>query len=487
MKMYINGEWKNGGGRDSIKKFSPVSGKLLYEFRSASKDDLKEAIESAHDAFPKWSSMTSMSRAKIIFKAKELVEKGRHELEGIIMLENGKIPKEAEEEVDGVIDQLQYYAEFARKLNGSIVEGDTASRKIFQYLVPYGVVAAITPWNFPAAMVARKLAPALLTGNTVVLKPSSDTPTSAEWITRKFAEAGMPKGVLNMVAGKGSEIGDEIVSNKLVSLVTMTGSTSTGQHIMEKASGNMAKLVLELGGKAPFMVWKDADLTNALKTLAWAKYWNAGQSCIAAERLYVHADVYSKFMRMFAELSRKIRIGSPSSSDMGPLINSSALENISATVKYSAEEGGNLLVGKSGVPAKYRGGYYLYPEIIEGLSQKSKLFQEEIFGPVIGAIKVSRKDEMFDLANDSKYGLASYLFTNDLSLAQEAAERVRFGELYINMPGPESSQGYHTGFRMTGQAGEGSVYGILEYLKRKNVYVDYSKKISIPTVKKRLL
>ncbi|EET89959.1 MAG: aldehyde dehydrogenase family protein [Candidatus Micrarchaeales archaeon] len=487
MKMYVNGEWKNGDGKDSIKKFSPISGKLLYEFRPASKGDLKEAIESAHDAFPKWSSITSTARAKIIFKAKELIERKRRELESIIMLENGKIPKEAEEEVDGVIDQLQYYAEFARKLRGDIVEGDTASRKIFQYLVPYGVVAAITPWNFPAAMVARKLAPALLTGNTVVLKPSSDTPMSAEWITRKFADAGVPKGVLNMIAGKGSEIGDEIVSNKLVSLVTMTGSTSTGQRIMEKASGNMAKLVLELGGKAPFMVWKDADLANALKTLAWAKYWNAGQSCIAAERLYVHEEVYGKFMRMFAELSRKISIGNTSSSDMGPLINASAMKNIGDAVRYSVEKGGRLLVGKVAAPSRYKYGYYMYPEIIEGLGQKSKLFQDEIFGPVIGAMKISNKDEMFDLANDSKYGLASYLFTNDFSLAQEASERIRFGELYINMPGPESSQGYHTGFRMTGQAGEGSVYGILEYLKRKNVYVDYSKKIEIPTVRKRLL
>ncbi len=489
MKMYIDGEWSDGRGDESIKKFSPVDGRLLYEFRSASKEDIAAAVDAAYSAFPKWSEKTSVERSKFLYRAKELIEKRRKELEGIIINENGKIRKEAEEEVDGVIDQIQYYAEFARKVNGEIVEGETGTRKIFQYLVPYGVVAAITPWNFPAAMVARKLAPALLAGNTVVLKPSSDTPGSAEWIVRRFAETGIPKGVLNFIAGKGSELGDYIISHKNVSLVTMTGSTGTGQRIMEKASSNMAKLILELGGKAPFMVWKDADIDSALKTLAWAKYWNAGQSCIAAERLYIHEDIYESFLKKFAALSKRISFGSPEKADMGPLINENALKSISESVEEAISKGSSLVTGgrrpklQSGI-AK---GYYYEPTVIKDASQKSKIFQEEIFGPVIGAMSVSSKDEMFDKANDSKYGLASYLFTKDFSLAEEASERIRFGELYINMPGPEASQGYHTGFRMTGQAGEGSMHGIREYLKLKNVYVDYSGKVSIPTVKNKLL
>ena len=490
MKMYIDGEWIVGHSSGDVEKYSPTDGKLLYSFKSASKDDAAAAIDAAYDAFPKWSEKTSVERSKIIYKAKELIEKRRKELEKIVILENGKINKEAEEEVDGVLDQLQYYAEFARKINGEIVEGENAHRKIFQYLVPYGTVVAITPWNFPAAMVARKLAPALLAGNTVVLKPSSDTPGSAEWLVKKFVEAGLPKGVLNFIAGRGSELGNFLVSHKKVALVTMTGSTSTGQSIMEKASSNMAKLILELGGKAPFMVWKDADMASALKTLAWAKYWNAGQSCIAAERLYIHEDIYDTFIRKFAELSKRLSLGSSASADMGPLINAGALKGIEQSVDDAVKSGAKIVTGgrRPKLSVNVANGYYYAPTVIRDAGQKSKLFQEEIFGPVIGAMKISSKEEMFEKANDSKYGLASYLFTKDLNLAEEAAERIRFGELYINMPGPEASQGYHTGFRMTGQAGEGSVHGIREYLKLKNVYIDYSgKEPNIPTVKKKLL
>ncbi|EQB71044.1 MAG: hypothetical protein AMDU1_APLC00039G0021 [Thermoplasmatales archaeon A-plasma] len=276
MKLLVDGKWRDAENKELLQKYNPVDGSLIGEFPAASKNDVDDAVESALKAFDSWSSLGSVKRSKYIYKARELVEKSRHELEELLMRENGKIAVEARQEVDGVIDQLHYYAEFARKITGDIVEGDTSTRKIFQFKVPYGVVVALTPWNFPAAMVARKLAPALLTGNTVVLKPSSDTPFTAEWIVKKFIEAGLPNGVLNFVTGKGSEIGDYIVAHRKVSVVTMTGSTETGQRIMQKASSNMGKLILELGGKAPFMVWKDADLKNALRTFLWAKFWNGG-------------------------------------------------------------------------------------------------------------------------------------------------------------------------------------------------------------------
>ncbi len=477
-KLFIDGEWVKSSSETTLNKYSPVTGELIGKYEAASREDVDRAIDAAESAFQKWYEIGSVERSKILYRVKEIIEEKRQELENIIMEENGKPLKETKEEVDGVLDQLQYYAEWARKLNGEIVEGTTSHRKILQYRVPYGVVFAITPWNFPAAMVARKLAPALLTGNTVVLKPSSDTPGSAAWIVEKFVEAGIPKGVLNFITGKGSEIGDYIVEHKKVALVTMTGSTSTGQRIMQKASSNMAKLILELGGKAPFMVWKDADITNALKTLLWAKYWNAGQSCIAAERLYVHEEIYDKFMSKFVELSKKIRMGDPrdSNTDMGPLINKNALNTTMDFIEDAKNRGARILLGgkKAELEHPYKNGYFFMPTIIENVDQKSKIFQEEIFGPVIGAMKISSKEELYSLANDSKYGLASYLFTKDPDLIFEAAERIRFGELYVNMPGPEATQGYHTGFRMTGQAGEGSKYGILEYLKLKNVYVDYS-------------
>lgn len=490
MKLLINGEWVKSGNDSELDKYNPSTGKLYGKFPAATKDDVSSAIDAAEESFENWNSSGSVARSRIIYRARELIEKSRTELENLLQEENGKTTIEARQETDGVIDQLQYYAEFARKITGEIVEGDTPTRKIFQYKVPYGVVVALTPWNFPAAMVARKLAPALMTGNSVILKPSSDTPFTAEWIVRKFLEAGVPKGVLNFITGKGSEIGDYIVEHRKVSLITMTGSTSTGQRIMSKATSNMAKLVLELGGKAPYMVWKDADIKNALRTFLWAKFWNTGQSCIAAERLYVHSDIYEKFTGMVARALSKMRVGDPRTSDMGPLINKGALENTEKFVEDAKEKGYTLLAGgeKPSLAGQFGNGYFYRPTLFSGVEQDSEIFQEEVFGPVIGAMPVEDEEELFRYANDSKYGLASYLFTSDPNLIFKASEGIRFGEVYVNMPGPESSQGYHTGFRLTGQAGEGSRFGIEEYLKLKNVYVDYSgSPLKIETVREDIL
>ena len=475
MEFYIDGQFVKPENQNEIAKFSPVTGQLLYKFPSATKAEAQSAVDSALDAFPVWSSVNSKERSILLLKVFNLIENNRSELEDILMSENGKIISEAKGEVDGVLDQLWYYLGFERKLNGDYVEGDTNTRRIIQARVPYGVVLALTPWNFPAAMVIRKLAPAILSGNTVVLKPSSDTPGSANWIVRKFSEAGFPKGVINFITGSGSTIGDYLVENRKVSLITMTGSTEVGQHIMNKASSNMAKLILELGGKAPFMVWKDADLKNAIDTLIWAKYSNAGQSCIAAERLYVHEDIYGKFLQMFRDASKQITLGSPLKASMGPLINSKAISNTSKILTQAEENGSTISkMGSDTLDREFQKGLFYNPVLVEGAEQSSSIFQEEIFAPVLPAMSVNDEDEMLKLANDSKYGLASYLFTKDIGLGMRISEKIRFGELYLNMPGPESSQGYHTGFRLTGQAGEGSVHGIEEYLHIKNTYIDFS-------------
>ena len=490
MKLLINGNWVNSGNEEELQKYNPSTGKVLGTFPAATREDVNAAIDAAEESYEDWFRQGSVARSRILYRARELIENSRSELENLLINENGKTTIEARQETDGVIDQIQYYAEFARKITGEIVEGETSERKIFQYKVPYGVVVALTPWNFPAAMVARKLAPALLTGNSVVLKPSSDTPFTAEFIVKKFQKAGVPPGVLNFVTGKGSEIGDQIVQHRKVSLITMTGSTSTGQRIMSKASNNMAKLVLELGGKAPYMVWKDADIKNALKAFIWAKFWNTGQSCIAAERLYVHSEVYDKFMKMLSGALSRIKVGDPHSSDMGPLINKTALETTEKFVEDAKSSGYKILEGGSRptLGNEYQNGYFYRPTLFSNVDQDSEIFQEEVFGPVIGAMPVESEDELFNYANDSKYGLASYLFTSDPNLIFRATEGIRFGEVYVNMPGPESSQGYHTGFRLTGQAGEGSKFGIEEYLKLKNVYVDYSgKPLNIETVREDLI
>ncbi|MGP6221031.1 D-glyceraldehyde dehydrogenase [Caldiplasma sukawensis] len=486
MKNFIDGQWVDSSNGETLDDLNPSTGQIYDKFPASTKEDASRAIDAALDAFEAWNRLGSKERSAIIRRAGELIEKNRSELEKILLEECGKVKPQAKEEVDGVLDQIFYYCGFERKLTGDVVEGSNSDRIIFQYREPYGVVLALTPWNFPAGMVARKLAPALITGNTVVLKPSSDTPKTAEWIVKKFIEAGIPKGVLNLITGKGSEIGDYLVSHKNVALVTMTGSTETGQRIMEKSSSNMAKLILELGGKAPFMIWKDADLERAAKSLMWAKFWNAGQSCIASERLYVHEEIYEKFMKIWTKLVAEMKTGNPENSQMGPLINKGAVTNMNRYVEIAKKENLKIIMGGK-VPEMekpFSSGFFYEPTIIEDVPQNSPIFQEEIFGPIIGTQKVNNFDEMLERANDSKYGLASYLFTSNVTNALKAAQRIRFGELYINMPGPEASQGYHTGFRLTGQAGEGSNYGISEYLKIKNIYFDHSSgEINIPSMK----
>ncbi len=474
--LLIDGEWVPPSGGEFLNKYNPATGELIGQFASATPDDVGRAVDAAYEAQRSWERLTSVERAKYIWRAIDIIRSRRSELEDLLIEEVGKPAREAAQEVDGVLDQLSYYAEMARKITGDVVEGTKPDRVILQYRVPYGVVAAITPWNFPAGMIARKVGPALVTGNTVVLKPSSDTPFVGEWLARAFQEAGLPRGVLNFVTGRGSVIGPAMTSNRKVALITLTGETGTGKEVMASASSSMAKVILELGGKAPFMVWKDADLELAARVLMWAKYWNAGQSCIAAERLFVHEAVYDKFMRRFLELTSSIRVGDPRRNEMGPLINEGQLRKVSGMVEEARGQGLRILYGggRPSLPEPFSRGYHYLPTIIEGEDQSSRVFREEIFGPVLPAMKVGDDfGKLIELANDSMYGLASYLFTKDLSLAMRAAREIKFGELYVNMPGPEATQGYHTGFRMSGQAGENSIHGVLEYTKIKNVYFDY--------------
>lgn len=476
--LLINGEWVKPSSEEYINKYNPSTGELYGKFASASKEDVDKAVDAAYDAQKKWEKLTSVERSKYLYKLIGLINQDREALEELLMDEVGKPRKEASQEVDGVLDQLQYYAEFARKITGDVIEGTKPDRVIYQYKIPYGVVLAITPWNFPAAMVARKMGPALITGNTVIVKPSSDTPFVAGWLVEKARQAGFPAGTVNLITGKGSVIGDYMTSHKKISVITLTGESKTGVEVMKSSSSIMAKLILELGGKAPFIVWKDADLELAAKVLMWAKYWNAGQSCIAAERLYIHEDVYDKFLNLFIEKTKSLKIGEPRSSDMGPLINKAALAKVSGFVEKAVSDGAKIIYGgnKPELPSRYSNGFFYMPTILTDVKQSMEIFREEVFGPVIGAMKVSDDfDEVINLANDSDYGLASYLFTKDVSLAMKASREIKFGELYINMPGPEASQGYHTGFRMSGQAGENSKYGVEEYVKVKNIYIDYSK------------
>jgi D-glyceraldehyde dehydrogenase (NADP+) len=480
VKMFIDGEWMQSVSHSTFRVVNPANEEVVADVQAGTPDDAKAALEAAQKAFDGWASLAPIERAKYLHRTADAMETVKQDLVTTLTMEQGKPLFEAKSEIEGSIENLRYFAEFARRIQGDVLPSDYPQRTVMILRLPLGVVSALTPWNFPSAMVTRKVGPALITGNTVVVKPSSYTPLSAIKIAQCFEKAGLPKGVLNLVTGSGATVGRELVTNSITQLVTMTGSTEVGKEIMKDSADHMARLVLELGGKAPFIVWSDADLQWAVKNAVWARFWNAGQTCICAERIYVNEKIADKFVSAFVEATRSLRLGDPFTNvDMGPQVSKSELAVREKFVEESLSRGAKLLTGGRR-PPQFSKGFFFEPTVLEDVAQDSPIVQEEVFGPIVPILRVSSFDEAIEKANDSKYGLASYIFTNDLNLAFKAANDLRFGETYINQVGPELLQGIHTGYKQSGVGGENSVYGLYNYTQLKTVYVDYSGKRDTP-------
>src|SRR6266481_9682715 len=321
-RMFIEGEWVDSESEETIDVVNPATERVIASVPKANREQAKAALEAAEGAQPKWEDLAPLQRAAFLFKTALLIRRDKERLARLLTSEQGKPLFEAHGEIDGAASNFEYYAEFARRIEGDVLPSDNPRQTVMILRLPIGVVVSITPWNFPSAAVARKLAPALITGNTVVTKPSSNTPLSTIEMVRLMEEAGFPKGVVNVVTGSGSQVGDELVTNRISSLITMTGSTEAGQKIMERASNHVAKLILELGGKAPFIVWNDADLSWALRCAIWARFWNCGQTCICSERIYLDDKVKERFLPAFVKMARELRIGDPTSkqTDLGPMV-----------------------------------------------------------------------------------------------------------------------------------------------------------------------
>ena len=479
-RMYINGEWIGSESEGSIKVVNPATEQMIASVPRASREETKAALEAAEDAQPKWEDLSPLQRASFLFKTGELIRRDKERLARILTSEQGKPLFEARAEIEGAAQNFEYYAEFARRIEGDVLPSDNPRQSIMILKLPVGVVVSLTPWNFPSSTVARKLAPALITGNTIVTKPSSNTPLSSIEMVKLMDEAGFPRGVVNLVTGSGSEVGDELVTNKITSLVTMTGSTDAGRTIMEHASNHLPKLILELGGKAPFIVWRDADIPWALKCAIWARFWNCGQTCICSERMYVDEKIKDKFVPAFARMARDLRLGDPldANTDLGPMVSREERETSMGFVARAREEGDKIIIGGE-KPRSQAKGWFFEPTVIEDAKQKSPLVQDEIFGPVVPILEVDSFDKAIDYANDSKYGLSSYVFTKDNTRVLKAMNRIKFGESYINQVGPEQLQGAHTGFRQSGLGAEGSKYGLECYTQLKTCYIDWNDEPSL--------
>ena len=480
-QMFIDGEWVDSRKEETIDVVNPTTERVIASVPKADREQAKAALEAAEEAQPEWEEHAPIQRALLLSKTAQLVRRDKERLARLLTSEQGKPLYEARSEVEGAASNFEYYAEFARRIEGDVLPSDNPRQTVMILKLPIGVVASITPWNFPSATVARKLAPALITGNTVVTKPSSNTPLSTIEMVRLMDEAGFPKGVVNAVTGSGSEVGDELVTNKITGLITMTGSTEAGRTIMKHASNHLPKLVLELGGKAPFIVWHDADIPWALKCAIWARFWNCGQTCICSERMYVDEKIKDKFVPAFVRMAKDLRLGNPlkPDTDLGPMVSRKERETSMGFVQKAREEGDKIIIGgdKPSSPGK---GWFFEPTVIEDVKQDSSLVQDEIFGPVVPILEVDSFDKAIDYANDSKYGLASYVFTKDSTRVLKAMNRIKFGESYINQAGPELLQGAHTGFRQSGLGAEGSRYGLECYTQLKTCYVDWNDKPNLP-------
>ncbi|MFJ3050158.1 aldehyde dehydrogenase [Pseudomonas nitroreducens] len=458
-------------GEPLIEVHNPANGELLARIPEASAAQVDSAIGAARAAQKGWAAKPAIERAGYLRRIAEKVRANAPRLAKIITAEQGKVPALAEVEVNFTADYLDYMAEWARRLEGEVLTSDRAGEHIFLLRKPLGVVAGILPWNFPFFLIARKMAPALLTGNTIVVKPSEETPINCFEFARLVAETDLPTGVFNVVGGTGVSAGSALTSHAGVDLISFTGSVATGSRIMAAAAPNITKLNLELGGKAPAIVLADADLELAVNAIKASRVINTGQVCNCAERVYVQRQVADQFIEKIAAAMAATRFGDPNVQadlDMGPLVNRIGLDKVAQMVRTATGQGAQVITG--GAVADLGQGFHYQPTVLASCKGDMEIMRKEIFGPVLPIQVVDDLDEAIALANDSDYGLTSSIYTRNLGAALKASRELDFGETYINRENFEAMQGFHAGTRKSGIGGADGKHGLYEYTHTHVVY-----------------
>ena len=475
-RMRIGGEWRGASDGGTRPVLNPATGEAFAEVPEATTDDARGALEAAQQAQPAWEALPGIERAAYLKRIVELIRENFDQLARVVVREQGKPLHEAEGEINGTIGFFEYFTTFARGQMGEIMAADNPDEDIWVRNVPYGVVVGIIPWNYPAALFARKVAPALMAGNAIVIKPHEDTPLSSLELARLCEEAGVPPGVVNVVTGRGTVVGDFMVRHPITQLVTVTGSVRAGREILKAASENITVVSLELGGKAPFIVMEDADLDLAVRNALTARFLNNGQVCTCNERTYVHRRVFDQFLDRFVEIASGLRLGDPMDrgTDLGPKVNQVELEKIERMVDQARDEGAQIVLGgRRPEGDRFQKGYWYEPTVLTNVRNDMEIMQKEIFGPILPVMPFNDFEEAIRLANDTRYGLSAYLFTSDLRRAMRAVQAVRFGEIYINKIGPEQLQGFHTGYGLSGMGGDDGPHGLDHYFRKKTVYLNY--------------
>jgi lactaldehyde dehydrogenase/glycolaldehyde dehydrogenase len=474
--MSIGGEWRGSSSGRTRSVLNPANGEAFAEVPEGTREDAHAALVAAREAQPAWEALTGIQRADYLKRIADLIRENAERLARLVVQEQGKPLVEARGEIGGTAGFFDYFSSFARAPIGEIIASDNADEDIWIRNVPYGVVVGIIPWNYPAALFARKVAPALMAGNTIVIKPHEDTPLSAIELMKIVEAAGVPPGVVNVVTGAGVEVGDALVRDDITQLVTVTGSVRAGQQILAAAARNITVVSLELGGKAPFIVMDDANMDLAVRNAITARFVNCGQVCTCNERTYVHRRVFDQFLERYVAVAGKLRMGDPMRTDidLGPKVNPAELEKIERMVARAQEQGAQIVMGgKRPEGEPFRKGFWYEPTVLTNVRNEMEIMQQEIFGPISPVMPFDDFEEAIALANDTRYGLSAYLFTNDLKRMMRAVQAINFGEVYINKIGPEQLQGFHTGYRLSGQGGDDGRHGFDHYFRKKTVYVNY--------------
>ena len=474
-KNYINGKWVDSNNKKTFTSLNPANEEIIGRFQTSNKKDVDLAVKSAQNSYEGWSSTPAPKRAEILFEVARLLKKDKQSLGKLVTLEMGKVLKEALGDVQESIDIFEYMAGEGRRLFGHTTPSELRNKAAFTIRMPIGIVGLITPWNFPTAIPSWKLAPALVCGNTVVFKPSSDTPLCAIELVKILEKAGVPKGVVNLVTGSAREVGEAIVKHPKIRGISFTGSKLTGEYIIKNAG--LKKVGLELGGKNAIIVMDDADMDLALDGIIWGGFGTTGQRCTAASRVIVDNSIKEELNDKLISKAEKLRLGDglKSSTDVGPLINKNAVEKTHYYTQVGKKEKAKLVLG--GEPVKGKGFFYK-PTIFTDVNEKMRIAKEEIFGPVVSVLSVKDIDEAIKVCNNIEYGLSSAIYTNNINRAFKAVEKIEAGLTYVNSStiGSEVHLPFG-GVKHTGHGREAGIEGIHEFSETKTVYIDYSGKL----------
>ncbi|MEH7106440.1 MULTISPECIES: NAD-dependent succinate-semialdehyde dehydrogenase [Bacillaceae] len=468
--MYLDGKWVGNDYEVFTEVTNPATQEVLGAVPTGGAYEAEKAVDAAHEAFKTWSKKTAGERFDILMKWYHLIDEHKLEIAKIMTMEQGKPLKEALGEVIYANSFISWFAEEGKRVYGETVPASVPNKRILIRKEPVGVVAAITPWNFPAAMITRKVGPALAAGCTCVVKPANQTPLTALKMAELAHEAGLPAGVLNVITGRSSEIGDTWLKDPRVTKITFTGSTEVGKTLMRGAAETVKKVSLELGGNAPFIVMDDANLEKAAAGLVQSKFRNAGQTCICTNRIYVQEGVKDEFVKLFQAELEKMKVGNglEEGTDIGPLIDQSAKSKVEALLKDALEKGGK--VAYSGLAPAHDNGYFHAPTILTDINDDMECMRDEIFGPLAPIATFKTEEEVIERANNSQFGLAAYVYTENLSRSFRITEQLEYGIVGLNDALPSVAQAPFGGYKESGLGREGG-HGIEEFLEVKYISI----------------